>query len=102
MTVSFVPLTLGLIASHRPPVPLPLLQQTGSQFSALLPDSDTSPTTALIFPDASVIPSSTLIAAEDAYITPEFDAAFLVVIPILFGGALFGFWKLLRLFASAF
>ena len=80
--------------------PLPLLGVKASTQHAALSDG-LPESAALIFPDY-VSSVGTLVAAEDAYITPEFDAAFLVVIPILFGGTLFGFYKLLKLFASAF
>ena len=81
-------------------VSLPLLQHAAVTQNEQLPGGPS--TTALIFPESPLASSSSLLVAEDAYITPEFDAAFLVVIPILFGGAIFGFWKLLKLFASAF
>ena len=101
----------GLLVTPPPPIgelakftPLPLLgAKASAQYAAALPSAgggELPEAAALIFPDVASI--GTLVAAEDAYFTPEFDAAFLVVIPILFGGTLFGFYKLLKLFASAF
>ena len=40
--------------------------------------------------------------ATGAYIQEDFDAAFLVVVPFLLGGMLYLFFKLFKLFASAF
>lgn len=112
MTLLLVPtFNAGLLVTPPPPIgelakftPLPLLgAKASAQYASALPSAgggELPEAAALIFPDVASI--GTLVAAEDAYITPEFDAAFLVVIPILFGGTLFGFYKLLKLFASAF
>ena len=55
---------------------------------------------ALAFPPT---PTTNLLAdATGAYISDAFDAAFLVVVPLLLGGMLFLFFKLLKKFADAF
>lgn len=107
--IPLAPATFGFLVAPPAHVggsstPLPLIELAGIAQQA--PMATTSPT-ALVFPadQPSMLhlsSSSILAVGEDAYITPEFDAAFVVVIPVLFGGVLFAFYKLLKLFASAF
>lgn len=107
--IPLAPATFGFLVAPPAHVggsstPLPLIEFAGIAQQA--PMATTSPT-ALVFPDDQpsmlhLSSSSILAVGEDAYITPEFDAAFVVVIPVLFGGVLFAFYKLLKLFASAF
>ena len=94
------PCSLGFIVNA--PAPAGAFQPTLVMQRLVAPYE--SPTVAsLVFPSEQVsFPFPTTMLAEEAYITTEFDAAFGLAIPVLFGGLLFAFYKLLKLFASAF
>ena len=95
------PLSLGFIVNA--PAPKVLLMQPTLAMQQQGQSVFESPTAAsLIFPDELVSSPTGTLLAEEAYIQKDFDAAFGLAIPILFGGALFAFYKLLKLFASAF
>ena len=90
-------LLVAPLQTHLPVLPL----QAHSPVYSSIASPFLPPSSVALTPHPT--PTTNLLAdATGAYISDAFDAAFLVVVPLLLGGMLFLFFKLLKKFADAF